>query len=149
MFNPRGTALPVATPRAEERDEQLPRDSRGIISALRAAAIQSANQPASARNVHLDAPRDLGAGGRDRGAAAAEGAGGRERGLSSRRARRPADGDGRAQGMRLAAPEAAASGRGPAEPPPGGGRRVPLVGAPERADDAVDLRRGQRSAIAC
>ena len=48
------------------------------------------------------------------------------------------------QGMRLAAPEAAASGRGPAEPPPGGGRRVPLVGAPERADDAVDLRRGQR-----
>ena len=48
------------------------------------------------------------------------------------------------QGMRLAAPEAAASGRGPAEPAPGGGRSVPLVGAPERADDAVDLRRGQR-----
>ena len=48
--------------------------------------------------------------------------------------------------MRIAAPEAAAAGRGrgPAEPAPGGGRSVPLVGAPERADDAVDLRRGQR-----
>jgi hypothetical protein len=54
--------------------------------------------------------------------------------------------------MRLAAPEAAASGRGrgrgPAEPAPGAGRRVPLVGAPERADDAVDLRRGQRVSAA-
>ena len=48
--------------------------------------------------------------------------------------------------MPIAAPEATAAGRGrgPAEPAPGGGRRVPLVGAPERADDAVDLRRGQR-----
>jgi hypothetical protein len=49
--------------------------------------------------------------------------------------------------MRLPAREAAADrrDRGPAEPAaPGGGRRVPLVGAPQRADDAVDLRRGQR-----
>jgi hypothetical protein len=49
------------------------------------------------------------------------------------------------QGTRLAAPEAAAAGRGPPVPAQQRGRRrVPLVGVPERAHDAMDLRRGHR-----
>lgn len=50
------------------------------------------------------------------------------------------------QGMRLAAAEAAAAAWGGTggERSPGWRRRVPLVGAPERADDAMGLRRGHR-----
>jgi hypothetical protein len=54
------------------------------------------------------------------------------------------------QGMRLAATEAAAAGhghgrgRGAAVPAPRVRRRVPRVGVPQPAHDAVGLRRGRR-----
>lgn len=100
-------------------------------------------------NVHLYAARDPCSCRHRRRADAAEGASGSggERRLSPRRARRRAGGDGRAQGMRLAAKKAAGS--GPAVPEQRGRRRVSLVGAPQRAHHPVDLRRSQRSAISC
>ncbi|AQK92781.1 Cold-regulated 413 inner membrane protein 2 chloroplastic [Zea mays] len=100
-------------------------------------------------NVHLYAARDPCSCRHRRRADTAEGASGsgRERRLSPCRARRRAGGDGRAQGMRLAAVEAAGS--GPAVPEQGGRRRVSVVGAPQRAHHLVDLRRNHRSAISC
>jgi hypothetical protein len=47
------------------------------------------------------------------------------------------------QGMRLAAVQAAARGRGAAVPPPRLRRRVPRVRLPQPAHHAVGLRRGR------